>query len=147
KSSEQGSKRESLIGSLVHKPRYRAGDELSGFCYASGSLQQVGKASGVALAPRVGATEACSPRGADATPLTTKQRHEEVALMPASTIVGLLALCALADLPSVEQMAASRQDVWGEAAVQQPGGPSYEFFRDLLPPLRYVNTDFRHYPI
>ncbi|MBX6314683.1 MAG: hypothetical protein IRY99_17475, partial [Isosphaeraceae bacterium] len=23
----------------------------------------------------------------------------------------------------------------------------YEFFRDLLPPLRYVNTSFRHYPI
>jgi hypothetical protein len=44
-------------------------------------------------------------------------------------------------------MAASRQDVWGEASIHQPGGPSYEFFRDLLPPLRYVNTDFRHYPI
>lgn len=50
-------------------------------------------------------------------------------------------------LPSAEEMAASREDVWGEAAIRQPGGPSYEFFRDLLPPLRYVNTDFRHYPI
>jgi hypothetical protein len=37
--------------------------------------------------------------------------------------------------------------VWGEAALRQPGGPSYEFFKDLLPPLRYVNTTFRHYPI
>ena len=44
-------------------------------------------------------------------------------------------------------MAAAREDVWGEAAIRQPGGPSYEFFRDLLPPLRYVNTAFRHYPI
>ena len=44
-------------------------------------------------------------------------------------------------------MATAREDVWGEAAIRQPGGPSYEFFRDLLPPLRYVNTDFRHYPI
>ncbi|HEY7158917.1 MAG TPA: hypothetical protein VH575_33540 [Gemmataceae bacterium] len=50
-------------------------------------------------------------------------------------------------LPSVKEMAASRLDVWGEASVRQPGGPSYEFFKDLLPPLRYVNTAFRHYPI
>jgi hypothetical protein len=44
-------------------------------------------------------------------------------------------------------MAASLQDVWGEAALREPGGPSYEFFKDLLPPLRYVNTAFRHYPV
>src|SRR5262245_31329026 len=44
-------------------------------------------------------------------------------------------------------MMAARTDVWAEAAIRQPGGPSYEFFRDLLPPLRYVNTAFRHYPI
>lgn len=50
-------------------------------------------------------------------------------------------------LPSVAEMAAAREDVWGEAAIRAPGGPSYEFFRDLLPPLRYVNTQFRHYPI
>lgn len=50
-------------------------------------------------------------------------------------------------LPSVQEMAVSRQDVWGEAALRQPGGPTYDFFKDLLPPLRYVNTDFRHYPI
>src|SRR4051794_31116176 len=50
-------------------------------------------------------------------------------------------------LPAVKEMAASNQDVWGEAALRQPDGPSYEFFKDLLPPLRYVNTDFRHYPI
>jgi hypothetical protein len=44
-------------------------------------------------------------------------------------------------------MAESREDLWGEAAIRSSGGPSYEFFRDLLPPLRYVNTAFRHYPI
>lgn len=53
----------------------------------------------------------------------------------------------VAVLPGVEEMAAAREDVWGEAAVRSPGGPSYEFFRDLLPPLRYVNAEFRHYPI
>src|SRR5213595_3726890 len=50
-------------------------------------------------------------------------------------------------LPTVKEMAASNQDVWGEAALRQPDGPSYEFFKDLMPPLRYVNTTFRHYPI
>jgi hypothetical protein len=44
-------------------------------------------------------------------------------------------------------MAAAVNDAWGEAARTQPGGASYEFFKDLLPPLRYVNTEFRHYPI
>lgn len=44
-------------------------------------------------------------------------------------------------------MAQATTDVWGEAALREPGGPSYEFFRRLLPPLRYVNTEFRHYPI
>src|SRR5438105_12911448 len=50
-------------------------------------------------------------------------------------------------LPSAREMAASKEDVWAEAAIRSPGGPGYEFFRDLLPPLRYVNTAFRHYPI
>ncbi len=51
------------------------------------------------------------------------------------------------ELPGPEEMAASTRDVWGEAALRLPDGPSYEFFRDLLPPLRYVNTRFHHYPI
>jgi hypothetical protein len=46
---------------------------------------------------------------------------------------------------SPQEMAAAREDVWGEAAIRAPGGPSYELFADLLPPLRYVNTAFRHY--
>jgi hypothetical protein len=50
-------------------------------------------------------------------------------------------------VPTPEEMAAAREDVWGEAAIRERGGPSYEFFRDLLPPLRYVNAAFKHYPI
>src|SRR5262249_9362374 len=50
-------------------------------------------------------------------------------------------------LPDAKAMAAARDDVWGEAALRHPDGPSYEFFRDLLPPLHYVNLAFRHYPI
>jgi hypothetical protein len=45
------------------------------------------------------------------------------------------------------EMMAAREDVWAEASLRQPNGASYEFFKDLLPPLRYANTEFRHYPI
>jgi hypothetical protein len=50
-------------------------------------------------------------------------------------------------LPTPKEMAEAVTDVWGEAALRHPDGPSFEFFQDLLPPVRYVNTDFRHYPI
>jgi hypothetical protein len=50
-------------------------------------------------------------------------------------------------LPTPEEAIAAKTDLWGEAALRQPGGPSYEFFAGLLPPLRYVDADFRHYPI
>src|SRR5437763_13237203 len=64
-------------------------------------------------------------------------------------MIGLSVAAARAEppLPSPREMADAREDVWAEAAIRQPGGPSYEFFRDLLPPLRYVNTSFRHYPV
>lgn len=52
-----------------------------------------------------------------------------------------------AALPSREEALASPLDLWGEAALREPNGPSYEFFAPLLPPLRYVNADFHHYPI
>ena len=42
---------------------------------------------------------------------------------------------------------AAKTDLWGEEAMRQPDGPSYECFAKLLPPLRYVNASFRHYPI
>ncbi len=50
-------------------------------------------------------------------------------------------------VPSLEQALSTRQDVWGLAAMAQANGPSYSFFESLLPPLRYVNAAFRHYPI
>jgi hypothetical protein len=53
---------------------------------------------------------------------------------------------AEASLPSLEQVLASPLDLWGEAALKQPGGPSYEFFAGLVPPLRYVETSFHVYP-
>ena len=51
------------------------------------------------------------------------------------------------DWPSVEQALAARTDLWGELAMRQRSGPSYSFFEQLLPPLRYVEASFRHYPI
>lgn len=58
--------------------------------------------------------------------------------------------CVAADperIPSVQEMVGARRDLWGEAALRQADGPSFDFFARLLPPLRYANTDFRHYPI
>jgi hypothetical protein len=57
---------------------------------------------------------------------------------------------AVADTPfpkTREEVIALKEDVWAEAAIRQPGGPSYEFFRDLFPPVRYVNTKFLQYSI
>src|SRR5688500_15738298 len=48
---------------------------------------------------------------------------------------------------TLEEVSVSPRDLWGEAALRRPNGPSYEFFRDLLPPLRYVDARFRCYPI
>jgi hypothetical protein len=74
--------------------------------------------------------------------------------------VGMWLLAALGISPTAEgreppadrlatptEVVDSRADLWGEAALRQPDGPSYEFFKDLLPPLRYVNADFRVYPV
>src|SRR5688572_19006343 len=49
--------------------------------------------------------------------------------------------------PGVQPLLEARADILGDAAMRQPGGPSYEFFRDLLPPLRYIEPHFKHYPI
>jgi hypothetical protein len=50
-------------------------------------------------------------------------------------------------VPTLAEALASKQDLWGLAAMRRPNGPSYEFFEKLLPPLRYVNAAFRYYPI
>ena len=60
-------------------------------------------------------------------------------------VVPMLAIAA--EAPSLEEALQSRRDVWGEAAMAEPNGASYEFLVPLLPPPRYVNADFRHYPI
>ena len=74
----------------------------------------------------------------------------------ARRILPLLALGALLSdvlraaappVPPLDQALAATRDLWGEAAMAQPNGASYEFLAPLLPPPRYVNADFRHYPI
>lgn len=50
-------------------------------------------------------------------------------------------------LSTREEVQNARLDLWGEAAMRQPNGASYEFFEPLLPPPRYVNADFHFYPI
>src|SRR4051812_16028317 len=51
------------------------------------------------------------------------------------------------DPEKVQRVQNSDTDLLGEAALKQPGGASYEYFRDLMPPLRYVDANFLHYPI
>lgn len=79
-----------------------------------------------------------------------------VSAFSALSVVKMFGVCGLgivsasgasAPLPSFDEALAARRDVWGEAAMAQPNGASYEFFAPLLPPPRYVNADFRHYPI
>ena len=48
---------------------------------------------------------------------------------------------------SVDEVLASGVDLWGEASLKQPGGPSYEYFANLLAPMRYCDAPFRHYPL
>jgi hypothetical protein len=69
-------------------------------------------------------------------------------------ITRVLAVLAAAVLSSAaepfatfDQAVRSSRDEWGEAAMRQTNGASYEFFKDLLPPPRYVNADFKYYPI
>ena len=68
--------------------------------------------------------------------------------MPRWSRLALLAVCSshvvlggeapsprpAADLPGRAEMAVVLRDVWGESALAQTGGPSYTFFKDLLPP-------------
>ena len=60
----------------------------------------------------------------------------------------LVGIASAADVyPSVDEIIEAKTDILGDAAIRQPGGPSYEYFAKAMPPLRYVNTDFCHYPI
>ena len=49
--------------------------------------------------------------------------------------------------PNVQDALSATTDLWGEQAMRDPNGPSYEYFEKLLPPLRYVDCAFKHYPI
>jgi hypothetical protein len=46
-----------------------------------------------------------------------------------------------------QQIIESKSDIVGDAALREYGGPSYEFFEKVLPPLRYVDALYKHYPI
>jgi hypothetical protein len=66
-------------------------------------------------------------------------------------LLGVFAAVATAapagDLPTPEQVIAAKTDLWADAALARPGGPTYEFFAGLVPPLRYVDADFLHHPL
>ncbi|MGI8967227.1 MAG: hypothetical protein ACR2H1_14230, partial [Limisphaerales bacterium] len=49
--------------------------------------------------------------------------------------------------PSLDEILISKKDLWGVDAMRQTNGPNYKYFKNLLPPLRYVNAAFRYYPI
>ncbi len=50
-------------------------------------------------------------------------------------------------VPTLDEVIMSQTDLWGDLAMKQKNGPSYEFFEKLLPPLRYVNAAFHEYPV
>ena len=50
--------------------------------------------------------------------------------------------------PALARAIAANRDVFGEAAIRQPNGASYEFFANLIPPVRYTAyAAFDCYPI
>lgn len=60
----------------------------------------------------------------------------------------VIATQAMSDTRSeVEKAINSKTDYWGDLAMKEPNGPSYDFFAKLIPPLRYVDAGFKHYPI
>src|SRR5215217_4830724 len=65
----------------------------------------------------------------------------------ATFLLAALCLSSTSRAGSVNEVLQSNVDIWGEAALRQPGGPTYEHFEKLLPPLRYVDASFHHYPI
>ncbi|HMC12110.1 MAG TPA: hypothetical protein VKH44_12505, partial [Pirellulaceae bacterium] len=79
--------------------------------------------------------------------------HSQVARswLIAALLLGRAALSAepsaKGTMPSLAEVVAASRDLWGELAMQQPNGASYEFFEPLLPPPRYVHADFRYYPL
>ena len=54
---------------------------------------------------------------------------------------------SITKVATFEEAMQSPFDLWGKAAMAELNGASYEFFENIIPPLRYVNADFRNYPI
>lgn len=49
---------------------------------------------------------------------------------------------------TLQKAIAAKADIYGEAAMRRPNGASYEFFADLIPPIRYARlAEFEYYPI
>ena len=71
---------------------------------------------------------------------------DELPPLPAGTAIDP-AYRPPAGAATIEDVIRAGEDLWGEASLKQPGGPSYEYFASLLPPLRYCDAPFRHYPI
>lgn len=71
----------------------------------------------------------------------------QIAAAALLSIVTLASAQTTAPVPGVTEALAAKTDLWGELSMREPNGPSYAFFEKLLPPLRYVDTPFRHYPI
>ncbi|HEX5471534.1 MAG TPA: hypothetical protein VFW73_06590 [Lacipirellulaceae bacterium] len=66
----------------------------------------------------------------------------------ASLAICLVAWCGEAHAQfTPNQIISSNSDIIGEAALKSPNGPSFEFFDDILPPLRYVDARYKQYPI
>ncbi|PYJ04938.1 MAG: hypothetical protein DME25_09310, partial [Verrucomicrobia bacterium] len=74
-------------------------------------------------------------------------RRVQIVLLAVAPATGLWAAQSRTQLPSLDEIVQSKADLWGEAAMREPNGATYEFFEGLLPPPRYVNADFRFYPI
>ncbi len=68
-------------------------------------------------------------------------------VLAASGIPSLSVVAQSSVPPTLTDAIHAKHDVWGELAMKQPNGASYEFFRDLIPPPRYVHADYRYYPI
>src|ERR1041385_1340227 len=79
--------------------------------------------------------------------MRTSKKAAERVLICFVVAASLMSWAAMTNWPSLDEALAAKEDVWGLAAMGEPNGPSYESFEKLLPPLRYVNAEFRHYPI
>jgi hypothetical protein len=62
------------------------------------------------------------------------------------TLAPLFSLAA-APLPTLDEALSSKKDLYADAAIARPEGPTLDFFWDLIPPLRYVDAPSPCYPI